>query len=87
MGSAFITLACRSCGRRMPYLRSNDPDLPPEVETLLQDKCDLCDDGDRSSEIMLDAEGNEIDPLRYGAQDDDEEGQATLQQEGSEGGA
>lgn len=78
MGSALIVLACRSCGRRMPYLRSNDPDLPPEVETLLQDKCDLCDDGDRSSEIMLDADGNEIDPLRYGARDNEEEDQAAL---------
>lgn len=70
-----ITLACRSCGRRMPYPRSLDPDLPPEVETILHDKCDLCDDGDRSIEVMLDAEGNEIDPLRYGAQDDNEEDQ------------
>ncbi|MFD1189694.1 hypothetical protein [Phenylobacterium conjunctum] len=74
----------------MSYPRSLDPDLPPEVETLLHDKCDLCDDGDRSFEVMLDAEGNEIDPLRYGAQDDDEEDLAalstTLQQEGSEGG-
>lgn len=64
--SAMITLVCRSCGRRAPYLRANDPNLPPEVETLSQGACDLCDDGDFSSEVMLDAQGDEIDPARYG---------------------
>ncbi len=71
--SDFVTLVCRSCKRRTPYLRSNDPDLPPECETLVHDKCDLCDDGDFSQEVMLDAKGKVIDPRRYGQDIDDDQ--------------
>jgi hypothetical protein len=55
-----ITLVCRACGRRQPYFRSRDPGLPPDVAVILQDKCDICDDGDFASEVMLDANGTEI---------------------------
>lgn len=60
--SGAVTLACRACGRRAPYLRSNDPDLPAVCETISQGKCDLCDDGDFSEEWLLDADGRMIDP-------------------------
>ncbi|HKT52900.1 MAG TPA: hypothetical protein VJP88_00495 [Caulobacteraceae bacterium] len=65
--SALVTLVCRACGRRAPYLRSNDPNLPAACETISQGKCDRCDDGDFSEEWLLDAAGNEIDPAEYGA--------------------
>ncbi len=60
--SGVVTLVCRGCGRRMPYLRSNDPDLPKWVETISMSACDLCHDGDRMSEDWLDADGNAPDP-------------------------
>ena len=61
--SGAITLVCRACGRRRPYFRSRDPSLPPDVAVILQDKCDICDDGDFSSEVMLDVNGIELLPL------------------------
>lgn len=65
--SSVVTLVCRTCGRREPYPRSNDPALPAVCETISQGKCDVCDDGDFSEERLFDAAGNEIDPGEYGA--------------------
>ena len=58
--SALITLACNQCGRRRPYLRENDPLLPPEVDTITQNTCDLCGFDADQTERFWDAKGNEI---------------------------
>lgn len=62
--SGAVTLVCEKCGRRAPYLRSNDPTLPVWVGTLSQSHCDLpgCDTGDRLIETWLDASGFARDP-------------------------
>ena len=57
-----VELHCRKCLRSVEFSRSSFPDVPAWVARIEHDKCNICDDGDRSAEHWIDAAGNEPDP-------------------------
>lgn len=57
-----LTLHCRKCKRSIQFRRDSYPDIPSWVARVEHDKCNICDDGDRSEEHWLDAEGRTPDP-------------------------
>lgn len=57
-----VILHCRKCKRSVDFPRSSFPDVPTWVARIEHDKCNICDDGDRSAEHWIDADGRESDP-------------------------
>lgn len=60
-----ISLHCRKCNRSVEFQRESFPDVPDWVARIEHDKCNLCDDGDRSAEHWIAEDGSEPDP-KYG---------------------
>lgn len=61
-GLAMVELHCRKCRRSVEFQRSCYPDVPSWVARIEHDKCNLCDDGDRSQEYWIAADGTTPDP-------------------------
>ena len=55
-----ILLRCSKCNATMDYDRKIDDAIPNDVKTIVS-ICPKCDDGDRHSEVWLDACGFELD--------------------------
>lgn len=62
MADGTIELYCRCCKRAADFNRTDFPDVPNWVARIEHDKCNLCDDGGRSAEHWLTADGREPDP-------------------------
>lgn len=60
---AVLPMLCRKCMRTMNLVRAETPDVPAWVARIEHDKCDRCDDGDRSAEHWIAADGSEPDPM------------------------
>lgn len=57
-----IELHCLNCGRTVAYDRKRDRTIPATVVRIEQENCDICDEGDFSSETWFDADGREVKP-------------------------
>lgn len=60
--SEMIELHCRKCERSVEFRRTDFPDVPAWVARIEHDKCNICDDGDRSAEHWMTEDGKEPDP-------------------------
>lgn len=57
-----IELHCRKCKRSSDFRRTDFPDVPAWVARIEHDKCNICDDGGRSEEHWIAADGTAPDP-------------------------
>lgn len=63
MADDMIELHCRKCKRSSDFRRSDFADVPAWVARIEHDKCNTCDDGDRSAEHWMTEDGREPDPM------------------------